>query len=68
MHDKKGGEIIQLSDGSRHLSTIPLKESHLFKITKSVISFCLNKFYNSTILNKNFFFNKIVDSITIKAL
>ena len=33
-------EIIKPSDESRHLSTIPLKNSHLFKIAESVISFC----------------------------
>ena len=38
-----GGEIIQ-PDGPRHLSTIILKGSYLFKIVESVISFCLKKF------------------------
>ena len=33
------GEIIQPSSGPHHLSTIPLKNSHLFKIAESVISF-----------------------------
>jgi len=33
-------EIILFSGGSRHLSTILLKDSHLFKIAESVISFC----------------------------
>ena len=45
------GEIIQFSGRLRYLSTIPLKNSHLFKIIKSVISFCLKKLYNSAILN-----------------
>ena len=46
---KKGcddGEIIEPSDGSHHLSTIPLKNFHLFKITESVINFCLKKISN----------------------
>ena len=34
------GEIIQSSSGPRHLSTIPLKNSHLFKIAELTISFC----------------------------
>ena len=46
------GEIIQFSSGSRYLSTIPLKNFHLFKIAKSVISFCLKKISNSVILNR----------------
>ena len=29
--------------GPRHLFTIPLKDSHLFKIVESVISLCLKK-------------------------
>ena len=29
------GKIIQSSSGPRHLFTIPLKDSHLFKITES---------------------------------
>ena len=40
------GEIIESSGGPRHLSTIPLKNFHLFKIAKSVINFCLKKFSN----------------------
>ena len=38
------GEIIEFSGGPRHLSTIPLKNFHLFKIAESVINFCLKKF------------------------
>ena len=38
--------------GPRHLSTIPLKDSHLFKIAESVISFCLKKNSDLAILNK----------------
>ena len=37
------GEIIESSGGPRHLSTISLKIFHLFKITESVINFCLKK-------------------------
>ena len=37
------GEIIELSGGPRHLSTIPLKNFHLFKIAKLVINFCFKK-------------------------
>ena len=40
------GEIIEYSGGLCHLSTIPLKDFHLFKIAESVINFCLKKFYN----------------------
>ena len=40
------GEIIDSFDGSRHLSTIPLKNFYLFKIVESVINFCLKKFSN----------------------
>ena len=40
------GEIIEYSDGSRHLSTIPLKNFQLFKIAESVINFCLKKISN----------------------
>ena len=36
-------EIIQSSSGPRHLSTIPLKDSYLFKIVESVINFYLKK-------------------------
>ena len=31
--------------GPRHLCIIPLKNSHLIKIVKSVISFCLKNFH-----------------------
>ena len=44
-------DIIEPSSGPRHLSTIPLINSHLFKIAESVISFCLKKIFNSAILN-----------------
>ena len=40
------GEIMEPSDGPRHLSTISLKNFHLFKITELVINFCLKKFSN----------------------
>ena len=36
-------EIIQDFGGSYHLSTISLNDFYLFKIVKSVISFCLKK-------------------------
>ena len=39
------GEIIKSSDELRYLSTIPLKNFHLFKIAKSVINFYLKKFF-----------------------
>ena len=39
------GEIIQSSGGPRHLSTILLKGSHLFKIAESVIKFYLKIFF-----------------------
>ena len=45
-------EIIKSSNRSRYLSTILLKNSHLFKIAESVISFYFKKISNSTILNK----------------
>ena len=45
-------EIIKSSNRSRYLSTILLKNSHLFKIAESVISFYFEKISNSTILNK----------------
>ena len=37
------GEIIESSGGPRHLSTILLKNFHLFKIAESVINFCFKK-------------------------
>ena len=46
---KKGcddGEIIESSDGSYHLSTIPLKNFQLFKIAELVINLCLKNFSN----------------------
>ena len=58
------GDIIESSSGPRHLSTIPLIDSHLFKIVKLVIIFCLKKFFNSAILNRWKFFNGMVDHIT----
>ena len=39
-------EIIESSGGSRHLSTIPLKNFYLFKIAKLIINFCLKKISN----------------------
>ena len=49
----------------RYLSTIPLKDSHLFKIAKSVISFCLKKNSNSAILNRYESFSGIVDHVIV---
>ena len=40
------GEIIESSGGPRYLSTIPLKNFHLFKIAESVINLCLKKISN----------------------
>ena len=57
-------EIIPSSGGPCHLSTIPLKDSHLFKIAESVISFCFKKIYNSTILNKCKSFSEMVEHLT----
>ena len=39
------GEIIQYSDGPCHLSTILLKDRHLFKIAESLINFRLKKIF-----------------------
>ena len=40
-------EIIEFSDGPRHLSTIPfINNFHLFKIAELVINFCLKNFSN----------------------
>ena len=58
------GEIIQYSDRSRHLLTIPLKDHHLFKIVESLINFRLKKFSNSTILNRCESFSRMVDHVT----
>ena len=57
-------EIIQSSSGPCHSSTISLKDSYLFKIAESVISFCLKKISNSAILNKWKSFNRMVDHVT----
>ena len=57
------GEIIQYSDRSRHLLTIPLKDHHLFKIAESLINFRLKKFSNSAILNRCEFFSRMVDHV-----
>ena len=57
-------EIIQSSGGPCHLSTIPLKDSYLFKIAKSVISFCFKKISNLAILNRWEFLTEMVDHVT----
>ena len=57
-------EIIQYSGESRHLSTILVKNSHLFKIAKLVISFCFKIFFNSTILNICESLSGMVDHVT----
>ena len=41
-------------DGPRYLSTIPpipLKDSHLFKIARSIVNFCFKKISDSAILS-----------------
>ena len=58
------GEIIQSFGGPRHLSTIPLKDSYLFKIVELVISFCLKKISNLAILNMWKSFSEMVDHVT----
>ena len=50
------GEIIYSFGGPRHLSIIPLKDSHLFKIAELIISFYLKNFFTSAILNRWEFF------------
>ena len=45
------GEIIEFSGGPRHLSTISLKNFHLYKIAETVINFCFKK---KKILTNNF--------------
>lgn len=60
----KQWEIIQSSGGSRHLFNIPLNNSHLFKIAKSVINFYFKKIFNSAILNRCKFFSKMVDHLS----
>ena len=57
-------EIIPSSGRPCHLSIIPLKDSHLFKIAESVISFCFKKIYNSTILDKCKSFSETVEHLT----
>ena len=47
--------------GPRYLFTIPLKNSHLFKITELVVSFCFNFFSNSWNLNRWKSFSRMVD-------
>ena len=54
---------LQSSGGPRHLSTIPLKDSHLLKIVESVISFYFKKFSISTILNRCESFSGMVDHV-----
>ena len=49
---------------SRHLSTISLKDSYLFKITESVINCYLKKISDSIILNKWESFSGIVNYVT----
>ena len=45
--DSLSREIIESSTGLCHLSIIPLKNFHFFKIVKSVINFCLKFFSNN---------------------
>ena len=42
---QKEEKLYRTYSGPHHLSTIPVKDSHLFKIAESVFSFYL-KFYN----------------------
>ena len=58
------GEIIQYSDGPRHLLIIPLKDCRLFKIAESLINFRLKFFSNSAILNRCESFSGMVDHVT----
>ena len=44
--DQDKGKTIEYFDGSRYLSTISLKNFHLFKIAELVINFCLKKISN----------------------
>ena len=60
----RGEKLYSPRGESRHLSTISLKDSYLFKIAKSVINFCFKKIYNLAILNWWKFFSGIVDHIT----
>ena len=48
----------------RYLSTIPLKDFHLFKIVESIISFCLKKFSDLAILIRWESFSRMVDHVT----
>ena len=57
-------KIIHSFSEPRYLSIILLKNPHLFKITKSIISFCLKKNYNSIILNRCESFSGMVDHVT----
>ena len=59
-----GREIIQLSCGSRHLSTISLKNFHFFKIIEFIMGFCFKKISIATILNMWKFLNEIIDHNT----
>ena len=69
LHDSDGGdecgwgEIMLSFGGPRHLSIIPLKDSHLFKIAELVISFYFN-FFNSVILNRCKSFSRMMDYVT----
>ena len=57
-------EIIWSSGKSYYLFSIPLKDSHLFKITESIISFCLKNFPNLAILNSWEFFSRMMNHVT----
>ena len=51
--------------GPRHLlSTIPQKDSYLFKIPKSVISFCFNFFLTQQFKIDESFFSGMVDHVS----
>ena len=48
----------------RYLSTIPLKNLHLFKITESIISLCFKNFSDLAILNMWESFSEMVDHVS----
>ena len=58
------GEIIQSSGGPRHLPTIPLKDSHLFKIAELEFFLKHKLITDSAILNRWESFSGMVDHVT----
>ena len=57
-------KLYSFHGGPHYLSTISLKDSHSFKIAESVISFCLNFFFDLEILNIWGYFSEMVDHVT----